>query len=150
MLLGTAMPTESFAAWGWRIAMLMGAVVIPWRMSCAGTCRKPLHEQPLITPAQPPLPVAALAILISAGATISTYTMDYIATYIQHTLGGSQMLASMGTAVAGVVSMLGALLGGRLSDRFGRKPVAVFSAIAATVVVVPCFLVMLIFRPPGR
>ena len=147
-LLGTTMPTESFGAWGWRIAMLLGAVVIPFAYVLRRRLPETLHEQPQIAPAQPPLRVAALAILIIAGVTISTYTMNYIATYIQHTLGGSQLLASVGTAAAGVTSMLGALLGGRLSDRFGRKPVAVSSAIAATVAVAPCFLIMLIF-PTG-
>jgi MFS family permease len=147
-ILGSTMTAEVFGAWGWRIAMLLGAVVIPFAYVLRRRLPETLHIEPETQAAQPPLRVAALAILIIAGVTISTYTMNYIATYVQHTLGGSPLLASMGTAVAGVASMLGALLGGRLSDRFGRKPVALSSAIAATIAVVPCFLVMLIF-PSG-
>ena len=141
-LLGSAMPEESFGAWGWRIAMLIGALVIPFAYVLRKRLPETLHEQPQTAPVQPPLRVAALAILMIAATTISTYTLNYIPTYAQHTLGLSQQLAAIVTMIGGVCALIGALIGGRLSDRIGRKPVMLGAAGAVFVLGVPCFLAM--------
>jgi MFS family permease len=141
-LLGSTMPEEAFGAWGWRIAMLVGAVVIPFAYVLRRRLPETLHEQPQTAPIQPPLKVAMLAILMIAATTISTYTLNYIPTYAQHTLGLSQKLASIVTMIGGVSAMMGALIGGRLSDRIGRKPVMLGAAGAVFLLGAPCFLAM--------
>jgi MFS transporter, MHS family, citrate/tricarballylate:H+ symporter len=141
-VLGSVMPQEAFGTWGWRIAMLLGAVVIPFAYVLRRRLPETLHEAPEAAVPQPPLRVAALAILMIAATTISTYTLNYIPTYAQHTLGASQTLASIATMVGGVCAMIGALIGGQLSDRIGRKPVMLGAAGAVLVLGVPCFLAM--------
>jgi MFS family permease len=141
-VLGSAMPEAAFGAWGWRIAMLIGALVIPFAYVLRKRLPETLHDQPQTAPVQPPLRVAMLAILMIAATTISTYTLNYIPTYAQHTLGLSPMLASILTMIGGVCAMTGALIGGQLSDRIGRKPVMLGAAGAVFVLGVPCFLAM--------
>ena len=141
-VLGNALPQDEFGAWGWRVAMLLGAVVIPFAYAMRRRLPETLHAEPESAPAQPPLRVAMLAILTIAATTISTYTLNYIPTYVQHTLGASPLLASIITMVGGVSAMTGALIGGRLSDRIGRKPVILGAAGAVLLLGVPCFLAM--------
>ncbi|HEX2759205.1 MAG TPA: MFS transporter, partial [Rhizomicrobium sp.] len=130
-VLSNALPQAEFGAWGWRIAMLLGAVVIPFAYALRRSLPETLHEAPAGDAKQPPLRVAFLAILMIAANTISSYTLNYIPTYVQHTLGGSPQLASLVTIVGGLAAMIGALIGGRLSDRVGRKPVMLGGAVAA-------------------
>jgi MFS family permease len=141
-VLSNALPQAEFGAWGWRIAMLLGAVVIPFAYALRRSLPETLHEAPAGDARQPPLRVAFLAILMIAANTISSYTLNYIPTYVQHTLGGSPQLASLVTIVGGLAAMIGALIGGRLSDRVGRKPVMLGGAVAALMLGVPCFLAM--------
>ncbi|HEX2761174.1 MAG TPA: MFS transporter, partial [Rhizomicrobium sp.] len=141
-VLGSVLPPETFGAWGWRIAMLLGAMVVPFAYAMRRRLPETLHAQADAGATQPPLRVAGLAVLMIAGMTISSYTLNYIPTYVQHTLGGSPQLASIVTILGGIAAVIGALIGGRLSDQIGRKPVMVAAAAGLLVLSVPCFLAM--------
>jgi MFS family permease len=77
-----------------------------------------------------------------ASATIGTYTMNYMTTFASHTLGFASTWAFGATIVAGSTATLGALLGGILCDRFGRKPVMVLGSVWLLLLVMPCFAAM--------
>ncbi len=148
-VLGSLMPQEAFGEWGWRVAMLLGAVVIPFAYILRRRLPETLHAtQAEESIAAPSRAVAGLALLMIAATTISTYCMNYVATYAQHTLGIAPTVASICTMVCGFAAMSGALVGGRWSDRIGRKPVLLTGAIALMLLGVPCFFVMYAF-PTG-
>ena len=107
---------------------------------CMLTARSEAEERIAV----PSRAVAGLALLMIAATTISTYTMNYVATYAQHTLGLTPLSASLCTVVYGLAAMTGALVGGRLSDRIGRKPVLLMGGIALMLLGVPCFFIMLL------
>ena len=95
------------------------------------------------------LRLALLGLMMLAGITISTYVLNYMATYRQHTLGlppRTGLRRHRGRRA--LRGMLGALLGGWLSDRFGRKPVMLGAAGAAAGWRLPCFLAMMLCRSP--
>ena len=144
-VLGSLLPQEAFGEWGWRVAMLLGAVVIPFAYILRRRLPETLHatqaEERIAVPSRA---VAGLALLMIAATTISTYTMNYVATYAQHTLGLTPLSASLCTVVYGLAAMTGALVGGRLSDRIGRKPVLLMGGIALMLLGVPCFFIMLL------
>ena len=154
-LLGTALSTmlspEAFGAWGWRVAMLLGAAMVPF----AWTLRRHLPETLESVPAEasgaavPPLKVAALGVVMIASNSISTYLMNYIGTYAQHTLHVSQKLAFLCLVVGGAAALVGALCGGALSDRFGRKPVTLVGGVMTLLLGVPCFMAMLFWSAPA-
>ncbi len=148
-LLSAALPQETFGAWGWRVAMLAGAAMVPfaWRLRR----RLPETLEPAEAGAAPPISkvLVALSIVMIAANSISTYLMNYMGTYAQHTLHVSQFLAFVCTVIGGATAMIGALIGGHLSDRFGRKPVMLVGAGMALVLGVPCFLAMLLWASPA-
>ena len=147
-VLGGLLPEGAFAQWGWRVAMLLGAGVIPFAYMLRRRLPETLHIASGEAVVPPSRAVAGVALLMIAATTISTYTMNYVSTYVQHTLGVAPTLASICTVICGLCAMTGALTGGRLSDRIGRKPVLLIGGSAVMLLGVPCFFAMLL-SPTG-
>jgi len=143
-LLTSLMPEDTFGAWGWRLAMLLGAVVIPFAYVLRLRLPETLQAQSEKTAGDAPkLLLAGLALLMIAAATISNYCLNYTALYVQHVLGMSAQSASIVTVLGASTAVFGSLLGGWLSDKWGRKPVMLLAGLAIMIVGVPCYLAML-------
>jgi MFS family permease len=59
------------------------------------------------------------------------------------TLKLTPVVGMLATVTYGLVTWLGALLGGWLSDRYGRKPVILWPRVALAVLTLPAFLLLL-------
>ncbi len=152
LLLTTGLGPDTYEAWGWRIAFLIGGP-----MALVGLyIRSRVDESPVYEAAkaakataeakhvtiektsvrQAVIQTLALAALSSlAFYTISGYMVSYLTTGAK--LPQSQALLTNGIALLVAVTCF--WLGGALSDRFGRKPI-LFSAIGATIVLyLPAF-----------
>jgi MFS family permease len=147
--LSSVLPAQAFGAWGWRLAMLLGAAMVPFAWMMRRRLPETLEAAPAQSPSAPLLKIAALGAVMIAAVSISTYLMNYIGTYAQHTLRVSQQVAFLCIVVGGGMAMLGSLCGGILSDRFGRKPVMLAGGAMTLILGVPCFLVMLLWAAPA-
>jgi MFS family permease len=83
-----------------------------------------------------------IAVLVIMGGTISTYVGSYMTTYAIATLKLAPSLALAATVVGGTSMMVFALVGGWLSDQFGRRPVMLVPRIVLAVITWPLFLVL--------
>jgi MHS family citrate/tricarballylate:H+ symporter-like MFS transporter len=131
--------------WGWRIAMLLGAAVVPFALIIRRSLPETLHVQsgarPRLT-SRPVLVLALMGVAMIAGNTIATYTMNYMGTYAVHTLGLPPRLAFAATVTTGFCCAVSCLLCGWLSDRVGRKPVMIAGTCALLAAGVPCFVML--------
>ena len=146
-VLSLLLSPQMFTQWGWRIAMLLGASVVPFALRIRARLPETLHE----TRARPGkhrgpmgglLWIALLGLAIFASATIGTYTINYVTTFASHTLGFAPSKAFAAAIAGGSGATVGALLGGVLGDRVGRKPVMVASSVLLLLLTVPCFVLM--------
>jgi MFS transporter, MHS family, citrate/tricarballylate:H+ symporter len=150
-VLASLLSPQALNQWGWRIAMLLGVAVVPFALAIRRRLPETLHE----TRARPGrhrgpmgglLRVALLGLVMLASATIGTYTMNYMTTFANHTLGFPSAWAFAATIAAGSAATLGALLGGVLSDSIGRKPVMIGASLLLLALTVPCFAAMVRFH----
>ncbi len=154
LVLASTLTPAQLTAWGWRIALLLGAGVVPFAVVIRRRLPETLHETS-INPARWRGPVggllrlAVLSFAMLAAATIATYTMNYMSTFAIHTLGMPPQRAFIATMAAGGAAMLGALCGGAASDRLGRKPVMIAGALALIAIGLPCFMAMVQTRTVG-
>lgn len=140
-------------AWGWRLAFLVGASIVPFGLALRRTLEETLPPE-ASEPASPgsvrPLLVTAGAGMLILGAgTISNYTLDYLTTYAQDTLRMAVRSAFGATMVLGLVSACSDLATGWLVDRFGPKRVLVGPWIALILLAVPTFYVLADLRSPA-
>jgi MFS family permease len=149
--------------WGWRVALGLGVLVLPFGMIVRRTLPETLHH------AEPKLDVhsdhdsnaSQLAVIaghwrvvligvgIIAGATISTYVFTYMTTYAQQTL---HMGIRTGLEVAvtnGAGGFLGSMAGGWLSDRYGRRPLMIWPRVAFLLMIWPAFALVVKVREPA-
>ena len=131
-------------SYGWRIALLLGASIVP----VALIIRNSLPETHVIEPKMvakkvpvlPHLRVIVLGVAIIASGTIATYIFHYMATFGQNTLKLSPEISFGGETASNAISIAAVLLGGALSDRIGRRWVMIAPQVLFAIAIVPCFL----------
>jgi MFS family permease len=131
---------QAFAAWGWRVAFLLSALLI----GVGVWTRRQVEESPLFRAAEarargagaPParpalLPALArhwrdvlVVLAVKAGENALFYVFTtFLVVYATRTLGIARPAALAATLVASAVEVPAVLAAGALSDRVGRRPV---------------------------
>src|SRR6202000_540742 len=89
--------------WGWRIALLIGASIIPFVLIARNSLGEP---HPMIeAPAPPPeeyrphLRLAVVGLIVIGSGTILSYLLNYMTTYAQVTLHTAANVAFAATIV---------------------------------------------------
>ena len=147
VILSKTMTPEMLDSTGWRVAFLIGAACLPFGLWMRRTLPETIAagEQRAetsghLTLARGHTRLIALSIAVLAGGTISTYVTQYMTTYAQNTLHVPPTLAFTTSLVGNGLQIIGALGGGWLADRYGRKPVMVWPQLLTLLLTYPVFL----------
>ncbi len=145
LLLSLHLDEQQLQDWGWRVAMGVGVLIIPFGLWLRRRLPDTMHVRDDAGPPRPRvrltphLRLIICGLLILTAATIGNYTVEYMTTYALSSLHLSSTIAFGAVIASGTAGMLTDATGGWLSDRFGRKPVMLLPMIALIVFIVPAF-----------
>ncbi len=145
LCLSSALSDDALESWGWRIAFLLGAAVVPVGLYVRRSLPETLHASRSAdaTPTsgtQVPLTLIVLALLMLGSNTTGTYAMNYMNTYAQDNLKLAAHLAFGATITMGICLIVAAPVGGWLSDRMGPKPVMLGSVVTMLMLALPSYV----------
>jgi MFS family permease len=152
VLLSSRLDANSLDRWGWRAALLLGVVIVPFALTVRRTLAETVAMEAALAPAparRPTRRIVACGLLMLASATISNYVLVYLGTFATTTLGIVQKSAFAATMLVGLGGVLCDPLSGWLSDRFGRRPVMMIPAALLLVLILPAFWLVVHYRTPG-
>jgi len=143
LLLSMWLSEAELTAYGWRIALLLGTVIVPFALYI----RRSLPETLVHVAEQAPVGdgrsgvgrIAVIGMAIMGTLTITTYIFNYMATFGQNTLKLSASLSMAGELANNGIGVFGVLLGGWASDFLGRRPVMLAAQAVVVLAVIPCF-----------
>ena len=151
VMLVTRLPEASFQAWGWRVPFLVSIVLVLVGLVIRLKIEEPpafkdLEEAdakaalPLVEVFRkhPKVTFLAMGARVSESVTFNIYNA-FLVTYTVTVLGLDSSVVLNALLVASVVAFFSILAAGRLSDRFGRRPVFATGAALALVSAVPIF-----------
>ena len=150
--LSALMSPPDLDAWGWRVAFLIGAAIVPFGLFVRRGLPE-THAGPVKAAAEPrararvrpPVRIVILGLAMFAGTMISNYVVAYMTTYAQDSLRLAATAAFGATIAGGLASVLADLACGLLADRVGRRPVMLVAVIVLMVITVPGFMLMVRF-----
>lgn len=156
LILGTMAP-EQVQAFGWRLPFIVALLLVPIAVYMRAHMPETLHDSAGATASHNVglselgryKGLIVLAVLIVMGGTISTYLGSYMTTYAITTLHFPPTIAMVATVAVGIATLIFALLGGWMSDRWGRKPVMLWPRLLTAVIVVPCFMLLVSHQTTG-
>jgi len=134
---------------GWRIALLVGAAIVPVGLIIRRGLPETFHADRTNsnpTPLRPYLPIAIIGLMLLASGTIGSYVGDYATTYAISVLHMKANIAFAGTVVVGLAGVLFDLVSGALSDRIGRKPTMIIPGLVLLVSILPAFYAISHYR----
>jgi MFS family permease len=156
LALSATLAQDQMAGWGWRIPFALGLVIVPLglyirrrlpeTLEAPGSRRSAAvlgllwgqHRRLLL-----------LAVLILMCLTISTYVSNYMTTYALTTLGMPASKAMFATITNGALMAAGAILGGHLTDRYGRKLLMIAPRVVLLATVYPAFVLLMAVTTTG-
>ncbi|MGA9795000.1 MAG: MFS transporter [Rhizomicrobium sp.] len=151
--LALSLNAQQLADWGWRVAMLIGAIIVPFGLVIRRSLPETLHAADDAALA-PDATEGGLSLLgewraqlsnilfgfaMLASATISVYVQNYMTTYGLTTLHMNAVASFGVSCVMSATSVAAALAGGAISDRIGRKPVMLGPGFVSLISIVPVF-----------
>jgi MFS family permease len=147
--LASVLDAAALDAWGWRLALLLGAAIVPFGFILRRNLDETLPAHSAGSTTSPVGPsgtgygrTVVLGLILLSTATTTNYLLEYMTTYANFTLGMSAKTAFGATAVIGLSGVLCDPLGGWLSDRVGRKPVMVLPWLVLALAVFPAFMLL--------
>ncbi|MFI4936133.1 MAG: MFS transporter [Caulobacterales bacterium] len=152
-----------FGDFGWRIALGLGVLVLPFGLIIRRTLPETRHHEEPALAAHPILEenaglfsqisghrrIILLGLGLIAGGTISTYVFTYMTTYAQKTLHFDVGTAFLMTAAIGAAGFVSSLAGGALSDRLGRRTLMVWPRVVFLLCILPVFMLVSNTRDGG-
>ena len=141
-VLSLLLTAQQLDAWGWRLAFLFGAAIVPFGLWMRGALPETVPPPMLASALKVPARLIVLGVLMLASGTVSGYVLTYLTTYAQDSLKMSARLAFAATIIFGLAEVCADLTSGQLSDRFGRRPMMLVPLLLLTVFVVPLFMLM--------
>jgi MFS family permease len=136
-------------SWGWRIAFLLGVIIVPFgiliRRGLPETLYSAEEEAPALetsghaTGIRPYAKVIALSFVLLGCVTIGAYVVAYMTTFALNTLHLAAGIAFGINVVTSLTGLVADCAGGTLGDRYGRKPVMMFSASILLLSIMPVF-----------
>lgn len=152
MLLSAHLSGQQLTDWGWRLALAIGTLIVPFALIIRKSLPETLshhrdresHEP--IPPVRSYIRVVILGALAIGSGTIVNYVFQYMATYGQNTLKLSATVSLAGEFVNNGVAIVGIIIGGWLSDRIGRRPVMIWPQLIFVIAIIPGFAILDRFR----
>jgi MFS family permease len=151
-VLSQVLDKADLAAWGWRVPFVLCLALIPVALYLRRKMPETLEGAPTAgrpSVAAGPRPsiwahsgFITLAVLLILGGTVSIYAANYMTTYAIATLHFPASTALATTVIGSVTMFAGALAGGWLSDRCGRRGVMLWPRLLLTLVTWPLFLLL--------
>ena len=140
--LANTLTAAALNQWGWRLAFLLGAGLVPigfiLRSRLPETLKARAPETTGHTEAAS-LRTPLVGLLMLSAATVCIVVMNYMTTFAIHTLGLQTNVSFLATVTLGIVGVLSDPVAGWLCDRFGRKPIMIVPWTLLLLIVVPCF-----------
>ena len=140
---------HDLGAWGWRAAFLVGAAVLPIGLFIRRNLPETRHHVEAANAAHPETPslrghlrIILLGFALVGSFTTATYVFQYMTTYASETLHMAAGVAFGATVVSGAAGLVFTLLGGILSDRFGRRALVLIPRTLFLLATYPAFVLM--------
>lgn len=145
VVLAAMMRDAALTTTGWRIAMAIGVLIVPVGLVLRRSLPETIEPDGQ-TAAPPPFAsyarTAIFAFVVLLSGTVMTYVMNYMTTFARTTLKLPSGVAFGATVAVGIAGTVGAVAGGMLSDRYGRRPVMIASILIVCVATVPGFALL--------
>ena len=152
-VLAATLSADQLQGWGWRLAILIGAAIVPFGLWMRRALPETLHaaDDAALAPdatagsthvqpgLRPYLPLIVFGLMMLGAGTIGSYTSSYMTTYALGTLHMQATVAFGVIIVNGLFSVLFEPISGLLSDRFGRKPVMLIPGFVLLLSILPAF-----------
>jgi len=147
--LSTVLNAHDLESWGWRIAFLLGVIIVPFGILIRRRLPETLYSAEAAEAAQertadatglrPYAKIIVLSFVLLGCVTIGAYVVAYMTTFALNTLHLAAGIAFGINVVTSLTGLMADCAGGALGDRYGRKPVMMLSASLLLVSVMPVF-----------
>ncbi|HEX3429688.1 MAG TPA: MFS transporter [Rhizomicrobium sp.] len=147
LLLSTLLNAQDLQTWGWRIAFLLGVVIVPFGILIRRRLPETLYSAEQVEAEMPSdqpgvkryAKVMALGFVLLGCVTIGAYVVAYMTTFALNTLHLAAGIAFGVNVVTSLTGLIADGAGGALGDRYGRKPVMMLCASLLLLSIMPVF-----------
>lgn len=148
-----ALGEEAYMDWGWRIPFFVGAVLaaaglwIRLRLSDPEEFTQAKKADQTENPLKAALTQSYRSMVIVLFLLVPNlvgyyFLVTYLYTYVVTTVKVDPNLALLSNTISSIVIIVGAVLGGKLADRIGRKPLMITGAIWMAASAVPAMMLV--------
>lgn len=135
------------SVFGWRIAFLLGALVLPVGLVIRRYLPETLHHGVEARAKPEPLrghtQTIVSGFVMLASTTMGFYVLAYLTTYASNTLHMKTTASFSATVAFGIANVIFSMIGGALSDRIGRKPVMIGARVLFGIAAIPGFMILI-------
>jgi MFS family permease len=152
VVLANSISPGALQNWGWRLAFLIGAAVLPIGLWIRRDLPETLHRpEPAVAGAATGgflanARIITLGLVIIMSTSIHFYVLNFMTTYAASVLHMKANLSFAAPAVFGVSTIIFSLAGGALSDRFGRRPMMIWPRVALLIAIYPAYALIAHYR----